>query len=389
MSTVLSTYSGSRDNNFNLIRFIAALSVLYSHSFALTLGSPHAEPLRNTIGTSLGTIAVDVFFITSGFLIASSYFSRNNLLFFAWARILRIYPALIVATLFCVFVVGLTFTTLPAWEYLSSGQTLKFSLKNSSLLFGVEGALPGVFANIPWKTNVNGSLWTLPYEIAMYILLAIILFTLGHIQKRLNIGSLKYYLLLIAVTAVILNIINHADQLKFASSSYILSALIHITHQYIRPFASDTFIHLFSMFFTGAAYYAWQGHIRLSSAAFILMSILLLWVANFHVTYFFILYAVFLPYLTLCVAYTPLEWAKKFNNVGDYSYGLYIYAFPVQQSISAMIPDLSVATMVAVSLVVTLMLAFLSWHLIEKRFLKMKGSYAAFEQLARRIRHAW
>jgi len=139
-----------------------------------------------------GGIALDVFFITSGFLITSSYFSRNNLFLFVWARILRIYPALIVATLFCVFIVGLTFTTLSVWEYLSSGQTLKFFLKNSTLFFGVEGALPGVFANIPWKTTVNGSLWTLPYEITMYLLLAIILFVLGYIQKRLNIGSLKY-----------------------------------------------------------------------------------------------------------------------------------------------------------------------------------------------------
>ena len=135
MSRALSTYTTSRDNNFNLIRFVAALLVLHSHSFALALGSGDAEPLRNTIGMTWGIIAVDIFFITSGFLITSSYFARNNLLFFAWARILRIYPALIAAILFCVFIVGLWFTTHSAWEYLTSGQTLKFLLKNVFFVF--------------------------------------------------------------------------------------------------------------------------------------------------------------------------------------------------------------------------------------------------------------
>lgn len=104
MGNLISKYTKSRNNNYNLIRFLAATLVLFTHSFALTFGSGTAEPLRNTLGITWGTIAVDVFFVTSGFLIASSFFQRNNVTAFVWARILRIYPALIVALLFCVFV---------------------------------------------------------------------------------------------------------------------------------------------------------------------------------------------------------------------------------------------------------------------------------------------
>lgn len=107
MGTVLSEYTNNRDNNFNLIRFIAASLVLYTHSYALVIGTGDAEPLRNSIGMTWGSIAVDVFFVISGFLIASSFFERNNIVAFVWARILRIYPALIVAIIFCVLIINI------------------------------------------------------------------------------------------------------------------------------------------------------------------------------------------------------------------------------------------------------------------------------------------
>lgn len=129
--------------------------MLFSHSFALALGSGNFEPLRSTIGMTWGDIAVDIFFVTSGFLITSSYLSRNNIIEFAWARVLRIYPALIAAILFCTFVVGLWFTENSLSEYFSNQQTLKYFIKNSTLFFGVEYRLPGVFLDVPYKEAVN------------------------------------------------------------------------------------------------------------------------------------------------------------------------------------------------------------------------------------------
>ena len=89
MGNLLSTYTNKRDNNFNLIRFIAAVLVLYTHSIALALGKGAQDPIWPITGTTWGNIAVDIFFIVSGFLITSSYFSQNNLIAFVWARVLK------------------------------------------------------------------------------------------------------------------------------------------------------------------------------------------------------------------------------------------------------------------------------------------------------------
>jgi len=357
MGSLLSTYTTGRDNNFNLVRFVAALLVLYSHSFALAIGSGDAEPPRALIGMSWGNIAVDIFFITSGFLITGSYLSRNNLIAFAWARILRIYPALIVAVMFCVFVVGLYFTTLTVLEYFSDAQTYKFMFKNILLFFGVEYKLPGVFQDNPYKYTVNGSLWTLPYEVKMYTMLAFILSVIVYLQKRLNFLTIKNTLLSVALFSVILHIGNHFGLLPLP----------------------DNFIKLFYMFFVGSAFYAWKDRIQLSSWWFFVALILLL-VSTANKDIFFVFYSLLLPYLTLYIAYVPSGHVRKFNQIGDYSYGIYVYAFPVQQSMAALVPNISVSAMIIYSLSITMVLSMTSWHLIEKRFLKMKGSYIFIER---------
>ncbi len=356
MARLLSEYATSRDNNFNLIRFAAASLVLYTHSFALTTGSGDAEPLRGSIGMTWGSIAVDVFFITSGFLITNSYFSRNNLIAFVWARVLRIYPALIVAVLLCVFVIGLCFTSLTVQEYLLNRQTCLYLFRNSFLFLGVEFSLPGVFMDVPFEGSINGSLWTLPYEVRIYAFLTMVLGVIAYIGKHLKIVSFRNSLLLISGVSIILHLFN-----KF------------------QPVLPEEALRLFSMFFMGSTYYAWRDKIRLSSKWY-LFGFSLLLVSAINKDLFVIFYCLLLPYLIFHAAYVPSGLIRYFNKIGDYSYGLYIYAFPVQQSVAALIPDVSVTTMIPASFCVTLILAVLSWHLLEKRFLKMKGSYVLIEK---------
>jgi len=362
MKTFLSKYTISRDNNFNLVRFIAAFLVLYSHSFDLTLSSIAAEPLKSTLGMSLGRIAVDIFFITSGFLITSSYFSRNNLIAFVWARILRIYPALIMAVIFCVFIIGLWFTTSNTWEYLLNTQTHKFILKNTVLFFGIEYQLPGVFNDNPSKNTVNGSLWTLPFEVKMYVILPFILSIIVYVRKWIIFVTFKNALFLIGLLSIIIIITNHFQPI----------------------FGKQLFFRLFYMFFIGAAFYVWRDRIRLSSGWFFIALSLLL-VSTINKDVYFVFYCLFLPYLIFYVAYVPSGHVRKFNGIGDYSYGMYIYGWPVQQSMAAIIPDISVNIMIAYSFIITLVLSIFSWHLIEKRFLSMKGSYIYIEKFLQKI----
>ena len=359
---LLSEYTSNRDNNFNLLRFIAAFVVLFTHSFSLISGNIYDEPLRSTMDMSLGDIAVDIFFVTSGFLITSSYLNRGNLIAFAWARILRIYPGLIVAMIFCVFVVGGWFTSLSVSEYLSDGQTYKYFFKNIILFFGVEYYLPGVFKDVPYLGAVNGSLWTLPFEVKMYAILAFILLTVSFLRRKIEIITFKNVLLFIGIFSLIILFVNHFYTLKETSTFL------------------PKFIRLFSAFFVGAMFYVWKDSVSLSYKRFIILVTLLL-ISSIHIDVFFIVYYLVLAYIIFFLAYVPTGFIRKFNYFGDYSYGLYIYAFSVQQSLLAFYPSISIFNMVLYSFIITLILSILSWHLVEKKFLKMKNNYKFIENI--------
>ncbi len=358
----LSEYAYNRDNNFNLLRFFAAFIVLYTHSFSLLSGNIYDEPMRVALGMSIGDMAVDVFFVTSGFLITSSYFNRNSIVTFAWARILRIYPALIAAMLFCVLVVGVYFTRLELTEYFTDMQTYKYFFKNIILFFGVEYYLPGVFENLPYPKAVNGSLWTLPHEVKMYTYLAIILLITAYLMKKVSFLSFKKALLLVTFMALFLHFTNHFYTLRETS---------HFLPKFLR---------LFSAFFMGASFYLFRDKIKLKTSYFFVTAIILV-ISSMHKDLFFIIYYLVLAYLLFYIVYVPKGAIRKFNQLGDYSYGMYIYAYPVQQSLVALYPNLGIFAMVSISFIVTLIFSILSWHFIEKRALGMKNYYQVIEKI--------
>src|ERR1700733_14431477 len=113
----LKDYSSGRNNNFNIVRLIAASMVLVSHSFTLATGNPETEPFANQIGLTLGTVAVHIFFVSSGFLVTGSLLARKSVSEFFLARALRIYPALWVSQVVTFTIVGLWFTSLSASDF--------------------------------------------------------------------------------------------------------------------------------------------------------------------------------------------------------------------------------------------------------------------------------
>lgn len=360
MNRLLATYLVDRNNNFNLIRFAAASMVLYSHSFALSTGLMIREPLADILGMFLSNIAVDIFFVISGFLVTQSLLNRRNLIDFILARIFRIYPGLIGSIVFCVFIVGIYFTALSVQSYLSDRETYRFLFKNSSLIFGLsEGYLPGVFDNIPLRKAVNGSLWTLPLEIKMYVILAFVGVIIFAIKKWSGRNFFRPVIVAIVGMAIIANISN-----------------------YFFPFMNKKLLHLFLMFFTGSAFFLLKNTIVISKRIAVLMFLVLL-LAMVEQKVFFVLYVMFIAYLVICMAFIPSGIIRKFNQFGDYSYGMYIYAFPVQQSIASLIPGVSVFVMFMLSFLVTLFFAMLSWHFIEKKFLLYSRNLGTTSALGR------
>lgn len=158
------------------MRFIAAFLVIVSHSFPLALGKNAVQPPESLIGVNFGEIGVFIFFSISGYLIAMSYCSRHNLKAFVIARALRIFPAVCMCAWLSAFIWGLCMSSLSAADYFKDISVYKYLINNSILLLRgyITEALPGVFTANPYPRAFNGPLWTLPIELRMYLVIAMI-----------------------------------------------------------------------------------------------------------------------------------------------------------------------------------------------------------------------
>ena len=347
----LSDYAVGRDNNFTLLRFSAAMTVLFAHSVAVLGLPPDSEFFYKRIGFSLGEMGLDMLFVTSGFLVTASLVVRQDLIAYLWARILRVYPGLLVMLVLTVFVLAPALTTLPYGDYYASPMTWEYFRKCATLIGGIRYSLPGVFDNVPLKDEFNGSLWTMPVEVRMYLYLAGIYVALA-IVPALRLKAMRIVLPLSA--AVLIAIVMSA---RLTGGAY--------NGANIRVF----------MFLYGSSLFVWRDRIPVGPR--LLVGILAaLALASFDKTIFFVVYAACLAPLVLHLVYVPGGRIRAFNDWGDYSYGVYIYAFPVQQTLAFLFPAMSLAGMMASSAVVSVAIAIVSWKLIEERALAMKGDFA-------------
>lgn len=346
----LGDYIGSRNNNFNLLRFIAACLVVISHSFALVHGSSSAEPLKSSLGITWGMIAVDIFFVTSGFLIAGSFYSKPKIEDFFLARFLRIFPALLISLFFCAYIIGPLFTSLPLLDYLFSSGPFFFLIRNFVLLLGIEYQLPGLFLDNAYPSAVNGSLWTLPYELKMYILLYFFFTVLVKLRERFN--SLNEEVVIWIFVALLF--------ILFLLTPYF-------------SFLSSKFIRLSLFFSIGSAFFVSSKRVKLHSFYFIVLLFCLI-ISTSNSSFFYFVYPLCLPYLIFYLAYFSTGFLLNFNKLGDYSYGIYIYSFPLQQTLIFLLDDITVLECIIYSFFVSLCFAILSWHFIEKPALRYKSN---------------
>ncbi len=334
------------ENSFDAIRLIAAFAVLVGHQFALT---GRAEPDVSGF-TTLGGLAVTVFFVTSGYFVSGSWENDPRVTSFWWKRILRLFPALIAVVALSILVLGAFETNLPVSEYLRESATWTY-WKNATLVLGIQYHLPGVFTE-NLSSAVNGSLWTLPVELLMYALV----FGAGFVFRRMSRWVFPVMTVVFAIGWVIVH-----QSGKFP---------VRMTLPMYQTLDLGVF------FFAGASIRAFRSHIRLSpfwvmAGAFLAFIV----IGQGGIGTRIVLWVV-LPPLVLLVGAQSSAFGRRISAFGDVSYGVYLWAFPVQQVvIRHWLPTVGFAVSIFLAAGLTFVLASLSWFLIEKQALKLKGKF--------------
>jgi peptidoglycan/LPS O-acetylase OafA/YrhL len=366
----LSEHAKSRDNNFTLLRLLAALTVVLAHSGPmLGVGPSEQDFLFVHIGRAFGPIALDWLFVTSGFLVTASLFQRGDLNHFIWARALRLYPALWLCLPLTVLILAPLLSSLPAKDYYASKETWTYFWRNATLFNGIRYSLPGVFDANPLKGQFNGSLWTLPVELRMYVFCAI-----GWLAFSWRPGW-------------------RVPALRIVAPAVALFLYCLILRRFSRGIAISNVDVAIFMFFMGATLYFWRDKASLSWTGFAALPLLVAVAALIDRELAFAVYLLCSAPFLLHLAYLPGGKIRKVNGWGDYSYGIYIYAFPVQQTLAHFFPAMPLALMVLAAGAIAWALAWCSWRLVEKRAMEMKNSCAeATQRLIDRIRasaQAW
>lgn len=325
------------NNNFYAIRLMAALLVLCSHQLFF-LGLP--QPL--IAGRTLGDIAVLVFFVISGYLVAESWYGDPHLVRFTLRRFLRIWPALAVASI-VIALVSAWITTVPSGEYFG-GATWRFIAHNLQLRIMYD--LPGVFSGSPHSamSAVNGSWWSIPVEMRCYFFLAL----LGLIGLR------RRWFSVLALSAVaflyVQSLPGHAKANALHNLKFLCIAFF-VTGICARQFATAVLRFRVPWGCVGLA--------LLIGAAVTGQHDLALWI-------------VIVP-LVLVVGSMSTPCVRAAGRFGDLSYGIYIYAYFVQQLSVRYWPGArSLAGSLISAAVVAAVLAWVSWHIVEAPALRLK-----------------
>ena len=340
MSTKIGDCIASRDNNFDIIRLVAALAVIYSHSYTLTAGSA-LDPIERVTGKtySFGGLSVAAFFVISGLLITMSFKRASGLHEYFSARALRIFPALIFVVFFTVFVLGPVLTSLPPGAYFKNGLTYKYLFNITALR--MQYHLPGVLEHNYFGNIVNGSLWTLPQEVLCYFIVALI-------------GS----------------VIN--KKFVHAAILFVLITFAIMLDPFI--FLKVTFYWHASFFLCGALAYVFRDKIVLNGyialLCFITASADLLFIhpGNFNLFFF----VPFFTYLLLNISFIKTRHFKSVTKYGDFSYGIYVWGFLTQQVLCNYFPNITQPVNFILAAVICVLCGVFSWHFIEKKALLLK-----------------
>lgn len=343
LSNIANLMSPNKQNNFGFLRLLLASLVVVSHSPEIVDGNKNREILTIIFGTiTFGQLAIDCFFLISGYLILKSFYSSSGLKSYLLKRVLRIYPAFIAASFFCILIVAPLLSDWAVIRQLGMKDWLfavfKMSILETPYVKGVQ------------VISLNGSTWSIWQEFVCYL----------SIPAFFYLGLHKRWLYFIALLVIV--------------SIYLYTQLTQ--RNYWLPYPSRLDMHhstrLFSAFLVGGVFHLFEEKI-IWNKRFTFAALLLLIVTLFSKNFAELGVFVFGGYLLFHFALNYKN--KLLNNIGaeaDISYGIYLYAWPIQILIVQYYAKINPHLLTLITLVLAATIGYFSWILVEKPFMQMK-----------------
>ena len=357
---LLCPVEATRVNNLDFIRFMLAVSVIFCHCYVLYYGTEETvEPLwvLSNRQISIGSFAVNFFFVISGFLILQSWNHSARFIDFLRKRVVRIFPAFIVASIVCVFFfapLGTADSFMPLGYWKLYLQNIKLNELFVGFVQLAEPTVSWTLNSVPIHGSINAPMWTIRYEFFCYLLVPV-LFYLGVFKK-------KAFVVALFVVAFILQAVQHYYKVYFFDWK-----------EFPIIGKPDFFPRFVTYFSVGMCFYMFRNVIP-RSRLLLLISTVMLVLATVAFDGLLLIQPIFGSYVLFYFAYSNTFSFRDFAKNGDYSYGVYLYAWPVQQLVILFFEKhLDITLMFILSMIFTLACAYLSWHYVEKPFLSFKS----------------
>lgn len=342
----------SKYNNFGFLRLVASLLVFVGHVFQLQENRGQQLNVFDVIYPTVGvsTVGLCIFFFISGFLITNSWVNKPIFWSYLKNRIIRIYPGLIMYYVVLLIFIAPASTDLPVEAYFSQVSIFTRNFYQALTLGTPE--IQSLFEHNPFPNRINGSLWTIRTEFSLYIMVAFLsIFSLAYSRKFFWITALTLLYPLCG------NIITNQSPVSIIIVFFVLGMLSFIYIEYIKLNRAMFVISMLCLIFI---YFITQlqnitGH------------------EIFNPMFSWVAFYIALPYATVYIALSEFKHIQNFERFGDYSYGIYLYHYTIVQTYVCLYgKELNFISLTFFSFITTFMLAFFSWHCVEKIALRYK-----------------
>lgn len=340
------------NNNLDIIRLFAALSVVTYHSFAINPEWGLYDPTKSLFGhTSTGGVAVKIFFFISGLLVTNSLLTKKSPIEFIVSRALRIFPGLIFVTSISALLIGLVISSMSPGEYLSQNDTYTYIIDN--IMMNTKYFLPGVSFDNAY--GINGSLWTIRYEVAAYIVLLVV-FLFSLMRNKVIASFVCLFIMLEPITPF--------KGVLFASSD-------------------DSAIFLLAPCFALGSFFAINKD-WITSTLILPFALLLVSICTKSVTLSPLLFCFSLCLLALHIS--SIKYIVNLRLKDDISYGVYLWGFPIQQILHKYFSSGPIVG-IAESIIISCAMGFVSWKLIEKPCIKLSKKFCSYYSAYCLVKH--